>query len=63
MFELTMHFKHEMIGIWQNFKETSNEVELRINRVQINHAQPVLIHSMLCQKGWKIMLCTQYRYI
>ena len=21
------------------------------------------MHSMLCQKGWKIMLCTQYRYI
>ena len=23
----------------------------------------IYIHSMLCQKGQKIMLCTQYRYI
>ena len=40
VFELTMHFKHEMIG--KHFTETSNKVELRINRVRINRAQPVL---------------------
>ena len=39
-YELTMHFRHEMIG--KHFTETSNKVELcinsvRINRVRINH--------------------------
>ena len=34
MFELTMHFKHEMIGIWQRFDRTWNQVELRINRAR-----------------------------
>ena len=33
-YELTMYFKHEMIG--KHFTETSNKVELQINRVQIN---------------------------
>ena len=37
-----MHFKHEMIG--KHFTETSNEVELRINRVRINPARPVLCY-------------------
>ena len=41
MFELTVHFKHEMIGIWKNFKETLNSVEVRINRVRINRTRPV----------------------
>ena len=40
-FELTMHFKHEMIG--KHFIETSNKVELRINRVRINSVRPVLL--------------------
>ena len=40
MFELTVHFKHEMIG--KHFTETSNKVELRINRVRVNRARPVL---------------------
>ena len=30
-YELTVHFNHEMIG--KHFAETSNKVELRINRV------------------------------
>ena len=34
-----MHFKHEMIG--KHFTETSNKVELRINRVRISYARPV----------------------
>ena len=38
-FELTVHFKHQMIG--KHFIETSNKVELRINRVRINRARPV----------------------
>ena len=42
MFKLTIHFKHEMIGIWQRFQRNF-EVELRINRVQINRAQPVTL--------------------
>ena len=42
MFKLTMHFKHEMIGIWQRFQRNF-EVELRINRVRINRAQPVTL--------------------
>ena len=32
MFELTVYFKHEIIGMWQRF---------RINRVRINRARPV----------------------
>ena len=31
-FELTVHFKHEIVG--KHFIETSNKVELRINRVR-----------------------------
>ena len=42
-YELTMHFKHEMIG--KHFTETSNKVELRINRFPINRARPVLLYS------------------
>ena len=38
-FELTVHFEHEMIR--KHFTETSNKVELRINRVRINSARPV----------------------
>ena len=38
-YELTTHFKHEMIR--KHFKETSNKVELRISRVRINLARPV----------------------
>ena len=37
--ELTMHFKHEIIG--KHFTETLNKVELRIKRVRINCARPV----------------------
>ena len=44
VFELTMHFKHKMIG--KHFIETSNIVELRINRVRINRAQPVLYSAV-----------------
>ena len=40
MFELTVHFKHEMIR--KHFTETSNKVELRINRVRISRARPVI---------------------
>ena len=39
MFELTVHFKHEMIA--KHFTETLNKVELRINRFQINRGRPV----------------------
>ena len=39
-YELTMHFKHEIIG--EHFTETSNKVELRINHVRINRARPVM---------------------
>ena len=42
-FELTVHFKHEMIG--KHFIESSNKVELRINRVRINRARPVLLNG------------------
>ena len=39
MFELTMHFKHDMIGIWQRFQRN---FELNgINRVRINRTRPV----------------------
>ena len=38
-YELTIHFKHEMIGI--HFTQTLNKVELRINHVRINRARPV----------------------
>ena len=41
MFKLTMHFKNEMIGIWQRFHKTLNKVEFQINRVRIKHARPV----------------------
>ena len=33
VFKLTVHFKHEMIGIWQRFQRN---FELQINRVRIN---------------------------
>ena len=39
-YELTVLFKHEMIG--KHFTETSNKVELRINRVQIKRGRPVV---------------------
>ena len=42
MFELTVHFKHEMIGIWQRFQRNFELSELRINRVRINRARPVV---------------------
>ena len=42
-YELTMHFKHEMIG--KHFTETSNKVELRINRIRINRSRRVLQKS------------------
>ena len=35
-YELTINFKHEMIR--KHFTETSNKMELRINRVRINRA-------------------------
>ena len=38
-YELTVDFKHEMIG--KHFTETSNKVELRINHVRINRVRPV----------------------
>ena len=38
-YELTMHFKHEMIG--KHFTETWNKVEFPINCVRINRARPV----------------------
>ena len=43
-FELTVHFKHEMIE--KHFIETSNKVELRINRVRINRARPVKLSNL-----------------
>ena len=44
-YELTVHFKHDMIGKWlgKHFTETSNKVELRINRVRINRVRPVMV--------------------
>ena len=39
-YKLTVHFKHETIG--KHFTETSNKLELRINRVRINRARPVI---------------------
>ena len=38
-YELNMHFEHEMKGKY--FTETSNKVELRINRVRSNRVRPV----------------------
>ena len=38
-YKLTVPFKHEMIG--KHFTETLNKVELQINCVRINRAQPV----------------------
>ena len=38
-FELTVHFKQEMIG--KHFTETLNKVQLRINSDRINHVRPV----------------------
>ena len=35
-----MLFKHEMIG--KHFTETSNKMELRINRFQIKRGRPVV---------------------
>ena len=40
-YELTVHFKHEMMG--KHFTETSNKVELRINHVLITRALPVVL--------------------
>ena len=37
--KLIVHFKHELIG--KHFTETSNKVELRINRVRTNRVRPV----------------------
>ena len=41
--QINRYFKHEMIGICRDFTETSNKVELRINRVRINRSRPVNI--------------------
>ena len=51
-YELNMHFKHEMIGKY--FTETSNKVELRINRVRINRARPVC--SNFSYRGDKVFV-------
>ena len=32
MFELTMHFKHEMIGIWQRFDRNFDRVPTRTGK-------------------------------
>ena len=45
--EVTMHFKHEMIG--KHFKETSNKVKLRINR-----ARPVPLVSCFQWINWSL---------
>ena len=42
MFKLTMHFKHEIIRIWQRLHRNFQLSGLRINRVQINRARPVI---------------------
>ena len=57
VFELTMHFKHEMIGIWQkNQKKTLNQVELSINRVRINRARPVYLNGLCASpNNWCII--------
>ena len=52
-YEITVHFKHEMIG--KHFTETLNKVELRNNRVQINCAQSV-VQQCLCNKSKCIFL-------
>ena len=41
VFELTMHFKHEIIGIWQRFQRNFKLSGFRINRVRINRSRPV----------------------
>ena len=46
-YELTVHFKHEMIG--KLFTETSNKVDLRINRVRINRARPVMTNIFVTE--------------
>ena len=42
LFKLTVHFKHELLGIWQRFYKKFELVELQFNHVGIKHAQPVL---------------------
>ena len=42
MFKVTGHFEHEIKESGKDFTETSTKVELQINRVQINGAQPVM---------------------
>ena len=42
-YELTVHFKHEMIG--KHF----TEVELRINRVRINRVRPVMTNIFVTE--------------
>ena len=51
-YELTVHFKHEMIGKY--YPKTSNKVEFRINRVRINRARPVYLGGM--SRGWVHMI-------
>ena len=41
MFELTVHFKHEMMGIWKRFQRDFELSGTSINRVRINCSRPV----------------------
>ena len=41
MFKLTVHFKHEMIRMWQRFDQ---KFELGFNRVGFIRARPVLTY-------------------
>ena len=38
-----MHFKHEIIGIWQRFQRNFELSGFRINCVWINPARPLLL--------------------
>ena len=42
MFELTVHFKHEMIGIWLKISKKLQQIKWNlINLVQNKHSLPV----------------------
>ena len=60
-FELTVHFKHEMIG--KHFIESSNKVELRINRVRINRTRPVCVFVYLFTGGSNVTTADSFTLV
>ena len=42
MFELSMHFKHKMIRIWQKFDQKFELSGTQFNHVLFKYAQPLL---------------------